>query len=94
MVEFQTVKAEEVKFGKNNSSKSQGRCGNRRGEERVHFPFEGFYLPDGARGSSATSPYPTTADKAVRRKAHQGHVSPDALFNTRNKSYFFIYFPL
>jgi len=50
MVEFQTVKAEEVKFGKNNFLEvARKKAVTEEGENEFISLSRGFYLPDGSK---------------------------------------------
>ena len=64
MVEFETVKAEEVKFGKNNFIEvSKRKVKTPVGENEFIAISRGFYLPDGSKRWRASIALPNEKDK-------------------------------
>jgi hypothetical protein len=67
MVEFQTVKAEEVKFGRNNFIEiSRKKASTDNGEVEFISISRGFYLSDGEKGYKSSITLPS--DKTKRDK--------------------------
>lgn len=64
MVEFETVKAEEVKFGKNNFIEVARKKAVSDNEEREFVSISrGYYLPDGAKRWKASITLPDEKEK-------------------------------
>ena len=64
MVEFETLKAEEVKFGRNNFIEvSRKKVVSDTGEVEFISIARGFYLPDGQKGFKASITLPGEKDK-------------------------------
>ena len=64
MVEFETIKAEEIKFGRNNFIEiSKKKVVGDRGEMEFISISRGFYLPDGEKGWKASITLPNDKDK-------------------------------
>ena len=64
MVEFETIKAKEVKFGKNNFIEiSRRRAVTPVGENEFIAISRGFYLPDGSKRWRSSVTLPTEKDK-------------------------------
>lgn len=64
MVEFETIKAKEVKFGKNNFIEvSRRRAVTPVGENEFIAISRGFYLSDGSKRWRASIALPTEKDK-------------------------------
>ena len=64
MVEFETVKAEEVKFGKNNFIEvSRRKVKTPVGENEFIAVSRGFYLPDGSKRGRSSIALPNEKDK-------------------------------
>lgn len=64
MVEFEVVKAEEVRFGRNNFIEvSRKKAVTENGEVEFIAIARGFYLPDGERGWKSSITLPLEKDK-------------------------------
>ncbi|MEM0466245.1 MAG: hypothetical protein QXL17_06035 [Candidatus Thermoplasmatota archaeon] len=64
MVEFETIKAEEVKFGKNNFIEVARKKASGDGGEREYISLSrGFYLPDGTKKWKSSITLPDEEDK-------------------------------
>ena len=64
MVEFQVIKAEEVKFGKNNFIEVARKKATGEGTEREFISVSrGFYLPDGTKKWKSSITLPDETDK-------------------------------
>ena len=64
MVEFETVKAEEVKFGKNNFIEVARKKAVSDNEEREFISISrGYYLPDGAKRWKSSITLPDEKEK-------------------------------
>jgi len=64
MVEFEVIKAEEVKFGKNNFIEVARKKALGEGGDREFFSISrGFYLPDGAKRWKSSITLPDEMDK-------------------------------
>jgi len=63
MVEFETIKAKEVKFGNNFIEVSRKKVITDRGENEFVSISRGFYLQDGSRGWKASITLPIEKDK-------------------------------
>jgi len=64
MVEFETIKAVEVKFGRNNFIEvSRKKAVSENGEVEFISIARGFYLPDGNRGWKSSITLPNEKDK-------------------------------
>lgn len=64
MVEFETIKAVEVKFGRNNFIEvSRRKAVSENGEVEFISIARGFYLPDGNRGWKSSVTLPNEKDK-------------------------------
>lgn len=64
MVEFETIKAEEVKFGKNNFIEvSKRKVKTPVGENEFIAVSRGFYLPDGSKRWRSSIALPNEKDK-------------------------------
>ena len=64
MVEFETIKAEEVKFGKNNFIEvSRRKVKTPLGENEFIAVSRGFYLPDGSKRWRSSIALPSEKDK-------------------------------
>jgi hypothetical protein len=64
MVEFETIKAEEIKFGKNNFIEvSKRKAKTPVGENEFIAVSRGYYLPDGTKRWRASIALPTEKDK-------------------------------
>jgi len=67
MVEFEIIKAEEVKFGRNNFIEiSLKKAITDQGETNFISIARGFYLPDGEKGWKSSITLPTEKDKRDR----------------------------
>ena len=63
MVEFQTVKAEEVKFGKNNFLEiARKKATSEQGENEFIAISRGFFLPDGTKKFKRSIAIPDEAE--------------------------------
>ena len=64
MVEFETIKAKEIKFGRNNFIEiSKKKAVTDRGEMEFIAISRGFYLPDGEKGWKSSLTLPSEKDK-------------------------------
>jgi len=63
MVEFETIKAKEIKFGNNFIEISRKKVITERGENEFISISRGFYLQDGTRGWKASITLPSEKDK-------------------------------
>jgi len=64
MVEFETIKAEEVKFGRNNFIEiSRKKAIAERGETEFISIARGFYLEDGEKGWKSSITIPSEPEK-------------------------------
>jgi len=64
MVEFETIKAEEIKFGRNNFIEiSRKKAIADGGENEFISIARGFYLPDGGKGWKSSITLPNEKDK-------------------------------
>lgn len=64
MVEFEVIKAEEVKFGRNNFIEvSLKKAVTEQGETKFISIARGFYLPDGEKGWKSSITLPQEKDK-------------------------------
>ncbi len=64
MVEFETIKAVEVKFGRNNFIEvSRKKAVSENGEVEFISIARGFYLPDGNRGWKSSITLPNEKEK-------------------------------
>ena len=63
MVEFETIKAKEVKFGNNFIEISKKKVITDRGENEFISISRGFYFEDGTRGWKASITLPNEKDK-------------------------------
>jgi hypothetical protein len=64
MVEFETIKAKEVKFGRNNFIEiSKKKAVTDRGEIEFIAISRGFYLPDGEKGWKSSITLPPEKEK-------------------------------
>jgi hypothetical protein len=67
MVEFETVKAEEVKFGKNNFIEVARKKAVSDNDEREFVSISrGYYLPDGSKRWKASITLPDEKEKKLR----------------------------
>jgi len=64
MVDFETIKAEEIKFGRNNFIEvSKKKAITDAGENEFISVARGFYLPDGGKGWKSSITLPNEKDK-------------------------------
>ena len=63
MVEFEMIKAKEVKFGNNFIQVSKNKAISDRGENEFISISRGYYLQDGTRGWKASITLPSEKDK-------------------------------
>jgi len=64
MVEFETIKAEEIKFGRNNFIEISRKKAITDGAENEFISIaRGFYLPDGGKGWKSSITLPNEKDK-------------------------------
>ena len=67
MVEFETLKAEEVAFGRNNFIEvSRKKARTDEGENEFIAVSRGYYLPDGSKRWKASIALPTEREKLER----------------------------
>ncbi len=67
MVEFETIEAEEVPFGRNNFIEvSRKKAKTDQGENEFIAISRGYYLPDGSKRWKASIALPTEKDKIER----------------------------
>jgi len=63
MVEFETIKAKEIKFGNNFIEISRKKVSSDRGENEFVSIARGYYLQDGTKGWKASITLPLEKDK-------------------------------
>jgi len=63
MVEFETIKTKEIKFGNNFIEVSRKKVISDRGENEFISVSRGYYLKDGTRGWKASITLPSEKDK-------------------------------